>query len=243
MVRIRQSPRKNILSLFEYEKGLTRSDVAAKLGITYWSARYWLDKLTSEGLLLRKAIRTGKVIRRVLYYKPLPRIYFRTQYAIMFYTKVPRTESPDPIAEFRVTGVSDTPKKYNIEEFKDVCVYIGIVLAPQTYWIKQEMEITADELDEPIDVDELQYSVPVFKRLNYCERYAVFFRSRKNEEEKWRTKYPYWFFGREAPLPVPREGDYEYSEEFIKKQEEIKVTLRLLKFKFINEAGRLEPVE
>ncbi|GAI37778.1 unnamed protein product, partial [marine sediment metagenome] len=62
-------------------------------------------------------------------------------------------------------------------DFEQVCIYVGVILAPQTYWLKQHTLIKADELDEPIDPDELKYSVPVKKRLNYCERYAIFYKS------------------------------------------------------------------
>jgi hypothetical protein len=100
----------------------------------------------------------------------------------MFYTDQPRNKTPDPIAEFRVTVVSDTPHGYSVEEFEKACIYIGVILAPQTFWIKQKYKVTASELHEPIDTDELEWSVPVYKKLNYCERYAVFFRSRRGTE-------------------------------------------------------------
>jgi len=98
-------------------------------------------------------------------------------------------------------------------------------------------------LDEPIDPDELQYSVPAYKRLNYCERYAVFFRSRRDEDEKWRAKNPYWWVTSEAPLPLPREGDFEYSEIYIKDLEEKKIALGVLHVRFNNELGVEESVE
>ena len=161
----------------------------------------------------------------------------------MFYALVPRTKSPDPIAEMRVTVVSNRRGQYKLEELERACIYVGVILAPQTYWIKQEREVTADELDEPIDPDELQYSVTAYKRLNYCERYAVFFRSRRSEDEKWRVKYPYWWVTPDAPLPLPREGDFEYGEVYIKDLEEKKIMLGVLHMKFNNELGVMESVE
>lgn len=240
--RVRPSPREKILSLFTYEKSLTRLEVAEKLGITYWSARYWLDKLASEGLLVRKPILIGRAVRRVLYYLVLPKIYFRTQYAILFYREAPRTKTPDPIAEMRVTAVSDRRDAYNLDAFKDACVHIGIILSPQTYWVKQNMEITADEKDEPIDMDELFYSVPVYKLLNYAERYAIFFRSKRDDDKKWRVRFPYWWTDSTAPRPLPEEEDFEYDEKYIKELEEKKVALGVLKMKFNNVKGVLESV-
>lgn len=242
-VRIRPSPRNEILSLFKTEAPFTRTEVANRLGISYWSARYWLDLLASEDLLSMKRFYIGDFVRRVLYYRVLPKIYFRTQYAMMFYSENPRDETPDPIAEFRVTVVSDRRGAYKLEEFRDACIHVGIILSPQTYWIKQGIEITADELDEPIDTDELPYSVPVFNSLNYAERYAVFFKSKKYEEDKWRTKFAFWWADKTKPLPAPDKGDYEYAEDYIKQLEQKKAALKILKYTFNNRKGVLEPVE
>jgi len=242
MVRVRPSPRKKIIEIFKTEKGLSRSSIAEKLGITYWSARYHLDRLSEEKRLKRVVARIDK--RRRIFYNPVPyAVYYRTQYAMMFYTETPRTESPDPIAEFRVTAVSAKKGQYNLDEFGKACVYVGVILAPQTFWIKQEIEVTAYELDEPIDVDELIYSVPVTRQLNYAERYAVFFRSRRGMEA-WRETQPYWWLDPTKPLPAPRKGrDYEYDELFIKDIERKRITLRELKVKFNNNTGVMEDVE
>jgi DNA-binding Lrp family transcriptional regulator len=242
-LRVKPSPRDKIVELLRKEPGLTRSQIAERLGITYWAARYWLEKLVKEAILRKEVVYSvRKFVRRIFYFLVVPVVYYRTQYAVMFYALVPRTKSPDPIAEVRVTVVSNVKGKYRLEEFERVCIYIGVILAPQTYWMKQEREVTADELDEPIDSDELPYSVPVYKRLNYCERYAVFFRSRRSEEEKWRTKYPYWWATPEAPLPSPREGDFEYDEKFIKDLEEKQIALGQLKMRFNNTEGVEESV-
>jgi len=224
--------------------GITRSEVAAMLGITYWSARYWLDKLASEGKINKKVEWTIKgLVRRVTYY-PIGVYYYRTSLANMFYAEEPRVgknQTPDPIAEFRVTVVSDKPKQYDIADFRRVIIYIGVILAPQTYWIKQSYVITAYEEDELIDIDELKYSVPVYGRLNYCERYAIFFKSRQRVDW-WRDEHPEWWKEKPPITPSPREGDYEYDEKFIKKQERRLIDLGILKYRFNNEKGRMEVI-
>lgn len=243
MVRVRPSPRKRILDFFKYmqpTEPFTRSEIADRLGITYWSARYWLDKLVSERFLSRKVERIDNR-RRIFYLPVIAVVYYRTQYAMLFYTEVPRTKTPDPIAEFRVTVVSNRKGRYDLDEFARACIYVGVILAPQTYWIKQKVMITADELDEPIDVDELQYSVHVHKRLDYAERYAVFFRSRRGEKS-WRTENPYYWLDPTQKLPAPKSGDYEYDESFIKDLEEKKIALGKLKMRFNNERGQMEDV-
>lgn len=247
MARHRPSPRKSILSFFktmQETEGFTRSEIAEMLGITYNSSRYWLDRLAEEGLLRREVVWTVRpYVRRIFYYKVIPKIYYRTQFAMLFYSEIPGSKSPDPIAEFRVTAVSKIKGRYDLKEFEIACIYIGVILAPDTYWIKQFVEITADETDEPIDPDELQYSVPVMKRLGYAERYAVFFKSRQDVDEYWRKEQPYYWVDPLAKLPAPREGDYEYDERFIKKTEVQRITLRLLKMRFNNEKGEMEGVE
>jgi DNA-binding Lrp family transcriptional regulator len=242
-LRVKPSPRNRIVELLRKEPGLTRSQIAERLGITYWAARYWTEVLVREGVLRKEVVYSvRRFVRRIQYFVVVPVVYYRTSYAIMFYAVAPRTKSPDPIAEMRVTAVSNVKGKYRLEEFERACIYIGVILAPQTYWMKQEREVTADELDEPIDVDELPYSVPVYKRLNYAERYAVFFRSRRREEEKWRSQHPYWWATPEEPLPTPREGDFEYDEKFIKDMEEKQIALGQLKMRFNNELGIMESV-
>jgi len=241
MVRIRPSPRRKIIEFVKIGGRWSRSEVATKIGITYWSARYWLDKLAKENLLQKIIEVPFPGQRRIFYEYRVPLVYYRTQYAMMFYTEKPRTKTPDPIAEFRVTVVSGEKGQYDLKEFERACIYIGVILAPQTYWIKQQLMITADEEDEPIDVDELEYSVHVKKRLNYAERYAVFFRSRRGKEY-WREEHPYYWADPTMALPVPGKGDYEYGEDFIKKTEERLTTLRKLKVWFDNEKGRMEDV-
>ena len=242
-MRIKPSPNGKILDILKKEPGLTRSQIAERLGITYWKARYWLEKLVTEKFIEKHVTFTIRpYLRRITYFYVVPVVYYRTQFAIMFYALVPRTKSPDPIAEMRVTVVSNRRGQYKLEELERACIYVGVILAPQTYWIKQEREVTADELDEPIDPDELQYSMTAYKRLNYAERYAVFFRSRRSEDVKWRVKNPYWWVTPDAPLPLPREGDFEYSEIYIKDLEEKKIAFGVLKERFNNERGMMESV-
>jgi hypothetical protein len=202
-----------------------------------------MELLVKEGFLKRQDIMVGRAIRRILYtYMPLV-ILYRTQVTMMFYAKAPSAKTPDPIAEFRVTAVSQKPGQYDIEEFKRACIYVGVVLASQTYWMKQEVEITADEKDEPIDTDELRYSVPAYQRLNFAERYAVFFRSRRDEDRKWKNLYPYWWTDPNVPRPSPDKGDFEYDEKYIRDLELKKILLGALKMKFDNERGIVESVE
>jgi len=240
-MRVRPSPRKNILEYMKTVTVITRSTVAAALGISYWSSRYWMERLAGEGFVRKEVVMIGRFTRRVFYYPIIAKVYYRTQYAMMFYTEKPRTKTPDPIAEFRVTVVSNIPGQYRLEELERACIYVGVILAPQTYWIKQEVMITADEKDEPIDVDELVYSVPVKKRLNYAERYAIFFRSRRGKDY-WREKYPYYWADPTMPLPLPSDKDYEYDEAFIKGVEAKKIVLGALNMRFNNERGEMESV-
>lgn len=245
MSRVRPGRRSAIIDLFKGSAlfGLTRTDVETQLGISYDSARYWLELLTKEKFVEKRVTWTIRPhLRRVTYYLVVPVVYYRTQFALMFYTEKPRTKTPDPIAEFRVTVVSNQRDRYDLLEFERACIYVGVILAPQTYWIKQQYMITANEKDEPIDVDELVFSVPIHKRLNFAERYAVFFRSRRGTEA-WRQAHIGWWLVSTEPLPMPREGDYEYAEDFIKSLEEKKIALGALKMRFNNSEGVMESVE
>lgn len=247
-MRIRPSLKEEILRLVQAYPGVTRSEVAAMLDVSYGKTRYWLDVLTREKKLRRLVswiIRP--YMRRVAYYSivplpPPPKVYYRTQYAVMYYADIPEEKTPDPIAEMRVTVVSDKPGQYDIEAFDRVCIYIGVVLAPQTYWIAQLSVVTAYEKDEEIDVDELELSVPVYKKLNFAERYACFFRSRREGREMWRRVHPEWWKDEKAPVPAPRSGDFEYDEEFIKAQEKRLMGLRVLRYRFNNIIGEMESV-
>jgi len=222
---------------------VSRSEVDGVVGITYWSSRYWLEKLVDERVLRKEFKPVGDFGRRVFYYRVVPVYLYRTQYSLCFYTEIPRTKSPDPIAEFRVTVVSDRKEQYDLKEFEQACIYIGVILAPQTYWIKQKTIVTADELDEKIDPDELVWSVPAKKKLNYAERYAIFYKSKQGPDNWWRKQNPYYWADPLAKLPALSSADYEYGEDFIKALEMKKFHLGRLKMKFNNTKGEMESVE
>jgi hypothetical protein len=163
-------------------------------------------------------------------------VYYRTQYALLFYEEEPKGKTPDPIAEARVVAVSDTRGRYSIEAFESAIYHMMMVLAPYTYWRGRLTTVTAFEFDEEIDEDELPLSLPEFKRLNYAERYAVFFRSRRERSDWFRFEMPlYW---EEKVAPTPRDGDYEYTESYIKRAEEE----RKMPTRFDNEEGRVKRV-
>ena len=168
-------------------------------------------------------------------------IYYRTQLSILFYEEMPRGKTPDPIAEARITAVSDEKEKYNIENFGKAIFHMMMVLAPQTFWLERARRVTAVEIDEPIMEDELELSVPYSKRLNYAERYAVFFRSRRERSQFLRNTIDYWLIPRDElrKYLVPRSGDYEYDEGYIKKAEEEAIKKGRVKTRFDNELGRL----
>lgn len=247
VLRVRPSLKASMLDLTRIFAGISRTEIADMLGVSYWKARYWLEVLAEEGEIRKEVVWwIVPYMRRVRYYPvtilPPEVMYYRTQYAIMFYTEKPRTKTPDPIAEFRVTVVSDKPDSFDIGYFNRVCIYIGVVLSPQTYWYVQLQTVTAYEKDELIDTDELGYSVPVHKRLNYAERYAVFYTSKKGRN-MWRHTHGEWWRDESIPIPNPQRGDYEYDEEFIKAQESRLIGLGVLKYKFNNKTGRMESVE
>ncbi len=245
IVRVRRSPREAIIKFLESQlvgMPFTRSEIAETVGITYWSARYWLEKLVEEKVIKKKITPISRLAHRIHYFTFIPIYLYRTQYALCFYTEIPRTKTPDPIAEFRVTAVSDRKGQYSLDALREACIYVGVILAPQTYWIKQKIIVTADELDEPIDPDELRWSVPAYKILNYAERYAVFFRSKRGEENWWRQKEKYYWADPTAKLPTPEKGDYEYGEVYIKDLENKKVALHQLKKRFNNKKGEMEDV-
>jgi len=73
-IRIRVSPRYRILDFiltrpWIYRVGVTRSQVAEALGISYWSARYWLEKMVEEKVIDKERIwiYRGVVFRWVYY--------------------------------------------------------------------------------------------------------------------------------------------------------------------------------
>ncbi len=164
-------------------------------------------------------------------------VYYRTQLAEIFYSTEPGYKTPDPIAEFRVTVVSDVKDKYKPDNFKQVIIHLGIILSPQTWWVQLPHIVMAYEDNEPIDKDELPLSVPVYQRLNYAERYACFYRSRRSKSDWWRQVEPFWW--EKEVFPNPRSGDYEYNEEFIKKVELDLYSSGRIRTVFDNEKGKL----
>lgn len=165
-------------------------------------------------------------------------VYYRTQLAIMFYEEKPKGKTPDPIAEVRITAVSDEKGRYSTEDFERAIYHLmGRILAPQTYWRGRLYKVTAFELDEEIEEDELPLSVPVYKRLNYAERHAVFYRSRREPKDYFRVEVPeYWT----KPIaPEPRSGDYVYNEEWIKSQELDLLMRGVIRTYFDNTEGRV----
>jgi len=180
-------------------------------------------------------------------------IYYRSMYCEIFYAEVPKSKTSDPIAEFRVTVVSDKPGSYpHFVNLKPVVIHLAVVLAAQTFW-HGLTSVPCRELDEEIDEDELPKSVPVYKRLNFAERYAIFFRGRRDPSEHLRRKHPdYWLVpldewlpeierGRTGRTGVTDYGDYEYDEATIKELEEIAIRQRRVRTRFENETARLVP--
>jgi len=168
---------------------------------------------------------------------------YRTQLAVLFYEELPKGKTPDPIAEARITAVSDEKGRFDIEEFGKAITHMMIILSPQTYWIERKKRVVAFEVDEPIMEDELELSVPYSKRINFAERYAVFFRSRR-DRSKWLREevgLDYWFLPSDdlRKMVKPRRGDYEYDEGYIKKVESELFEAGRIRTIFDNEEGRL----
>ena len=96
--RVRPSPRENILKLVKERPGISRSEIATELGISYDSVRYWTERLVKEKLIeSRTTWIIRPYLRRISYYPIVAVVYYRTQYAVMFYAAAPRTKTPDPI--------------------------------------------------------------------------------------------------------------------------------------------------
>jgi len=53
-MRVRPSPAKQIIDLVKAYPGITRTELAAMLDRSYWSIRYWCDKLEKEGKIKAK---------------------------------------------------------------------------------------------------------------------------------------------------------------------------------------------
>ena len=175
------------------KRGFTRKDVMDEFKVTYYMATAALEALVRQGLAakVKEAIR-GPIYRWIYY--PL---FFRTQYAKIFYAPNPTRGSkgqttPDPIAEFRVTVVMPHKGAADklIENGEKILTHLGMILAPWINWRNlvgprggEMAAYTAYELDEPIMPDEVELSIPDYKKFGYAERYACFFRGHR---EYWR---------------------------------------------------------
>lgn len=191
---------------------MTRTEIMEVFGLDYIRATRILEKLVGDGKLYREAIRRILWIPVLYCYYPF---YYRTQLAWIIYAREPDTKTPDPLVEIRTTGVSKYPGKYSLDKFKKVNIFTLKLLAPQTYW--KELIETGEmlvkyigmEQDEKIDADEVTDSLPCHWRVEYCERMAIFYRSRR--EEKLRAYIPDW---------MHRPIDY-FMEEFIREREKV----------------------
>lgn len=170
--------------------------------------------------------------------------YYRTQVAVMFCSEEPRVKTPDPIGSFRVTVVSDIRGKYNPVDLRKVVRYTMFVMTPWVNW-KEAIEsrlvseiYVAEEIDEPIDVDELENSVPVYKKLHYAERVVTFFSSRRDKSQWFRVEMADYI--KKKKLPDSRTGDYVYDEGQIKNIENERFMSRRVRTRFNNEKGVLE---
>ena len=221
----------------EYERLMEDLKVAKEL---MERERGWLMKGAWRTRIRELERRIARLVRKVVKYRAILKVYYRTSYAEMYYSEKPRGKTPDPIAEVRVTVVSDEKGRYKeaLKRMRDVCIYTMMIMAPQTWWLKQPYEVTAYEEDEMIDQDELEQSVPVYGRLNYAERYVVFFRSRRESHKWWRREEPFWWERR--VFPEPEEGDYEYDEKAIKERENFFVETGVARLRFNNERCMLE---
>jgi len=75
VIRVRRSPRGSIVKLIDSTLTgvrFTRSEVAKAVGITYWSSRYWLEKLTDERVIRKEIKPWGRFGRRVYYFRVIP---------------------------------------------------------------------------------------------------------------------------------------------------------------------------
>jgi len=73
-MRIRPSPQPCLMDyLWAHPAGVTRSEAAVHCSITYWSARYWLDRKVALGMCRVERIWTIRhFVRRVIYYPIIP---------------------------------------------------------------------------------------------------------------------------------------------------------------------------
>ena len=176
---------------YGFPRAYARRDIAEKFRISRHTAARKLDELVMEGKLYRVY---EFVYFPIWYYYPY---YYRTQVAVIVYAREPGTKTPDPIAEVRVTCVSMEPGKYDPDQLEKAVLHTLVLLNPKSYWKEKIdlgellVEYTAREVDEKIEADEVADSLPCFWRVGYCERMAVFYRSRR--ESKLRYIYDEWW--------------------------------------------------
>jgi len=220
-----------------WERGIpyamTRREIAEECNIPYGVASRILDKLVRKGELYREAVR--KILGFPIEYHYYP-YYYRTQSAWIIYASEPGGKTPDPLCEVRTVGVSKYPGKYRVENFRKVNIFTLHLLSPQTYW--KELIDTGEllvnyigeEQDEKIDADEVTDSLPCFWRIGYCERMAIFYRSRR--EQKLRDYMPDWTH---KPL------DY-FMETFMGERERVAKILFGKSYSELDESEKLEVI-
>lgn len=90
---LRPSPRQRILDFVSHAlTSVTRSMVAEYLGISYWAARYYLEKLAAEGFIQKQYVYTD-TMRRV-FYSPVPVKAKLYRVKIRLYNDVMSVETP-----------------------------------------------------------------------------------------------------------------------------------------------------
>lgn len=163
-----------------------------------------------------------RLVKRILLIPPVTNFY-RSTLVRVYYTGNQRKGTPSPIAEFRITVVSNTRGRWNPTFFGNSITHAGIVIAPQTFWNDLEV-LERYEVDELIMPDEVSSSVPVFKTLDFAERLAIFYTSRKDPTKYLDVQVPNW-----QSLPTSEliatvkenTGDFVYDECNIRAREKL----------------------
>ena len=84
--RVSPSPQSCIVDyLLTRPAGVTRGEVAEHCGISYWSARYWLDRKVAIGKARVERFWYGKFVRRVVYY-PVVKLKEMVDITIVIYS-------------------------------------------------------------------------------------------------------------------------------------------------------------
>jgi len=87
MMRVRSSPQPCLIDYIEsHPAGVTRSECAKHCGISYWSARYWLERKVAEHKCRKEVIWTVRgFVRRVVYY-PIVKVKTMVDVTIVIYS-------------------------------------------------------------------------------------------------------------------------------------------------------------